>query len=117
MRYVMLIYGNESAWANLTPEQIEEEMKGHGAFYTEASARGMAQGGEELQPSSVATCLRVRNGHMLKTDGPFIETKEQLGGFYILDCKDLDEALEMAAKIPTAKQGVIEIRPVVERGG
>ena len=115
MRYVMLIYANESAWADATPEQIAEVMQQHGAFYTEAAARGVMHGGEELQPSSVATCLRVRDGQVLKTDGPFIETKEQLGGFYILDCKDLDEALEMAAKIPTAKEGVIEIRPVMQR--
>lgn len=115
MRYVMLIYSDGSAWANATPEQIAETMQEHGAFHAEATSRGVMRGGDELQPASVATCVSVRDGQVIKTDGPFIETKEQLGGYYILDCKDLDEAMEMAAKIPTAKQGTIEIRPVMNR--
>lgn len=115
MRYVMLIYSDGSAWANATPEQVAETMQEHASFQEEAASRGVMGGGHELQPASVATCVRVRDGQVIKTDGPFIETKEQLGGFYLLDCKDLDEALEMAAKIPTAKQGTIEIRPIMSR--
>jgi hypothetical protein len=72
------------------------------------------KGGEALQPTSTATSVRVRNGDTLTTDGPFAETKDQLGGFYLVDCKDLDEAVEVAAGIPDARRGTIEVRPIME---
>jgi hypothetical protein len=78
------------------------------------SDRGLLQGGERLRPTSDATTVRVRNGEVLSTDGPFAETKEQLGGYFVVDCKDLDEAIEVAGKLPGARQGSIEVRPIWE---
>lgn len=82
-------------------------------FGEEATAAGVMIGGNALQPVSTATSVRVRDGKQMLTDGPFAETKEQLGGYYLLDCKDLDEAVNWAAKIPTARYGSIEVRPVM----
>jgi len=76
--------------------------------------RGVLQGGERLRPTSDATTVRVRNGETLSTDGPFMETKEQLGGYFLVDCKDLDEAIEVAAKLPGARSGSVEVRPIWE---
>ena len=86
----------------------------YAAFGKVMAERGLLQGGERLRPTSDATTIRVRNGETLSTDGPFAETKEQLAGFYMVDCKDLDEALEVAAKIPGARYGSIEVRPIWE---
>ena len=114
MRYLALIYGNEAAAATMSKAEQEAEMVAYNAFsQTEAEYR---LAGEALHPTSAATTVRVREGKTLTTDGPFAETKEQLGGFYVLQCKDLDEAIEVAAKIPGAKVGSIEIRPIVEWG-
>jgi hypothetical protein len=114
MRYLALIYGDESAGADATPEQTQEIMDAYNAFGKEAAERGVLHSGEALQPTSTATTVRVRNDETLTTDGPFAETKEQLGGFYLLDCKDLDEAIEMAAKIPGSWTGSVEVRPIWE---
>jgi hypothetical protein len=114
MRYVALIYGNEAAGAKMTHEEQTAEMAAYNAFGEEAGARGVLAGGDALHPTSSATTVRVRDGKTLTTDGPFAETKEQLGGFYLLKCKDLDEAIEIAAKIPGAKTGSIEVRPIME---
>jgi hypothetical protein len=114
VRYVLLIYGSEAASARMTREEQTALMQGHSAFANEALKRGLLTGGEPLQPTSVATTVRVRDGKTLITDGPFAETKEQLAGTYVLNCKDLDEAIEMAAKIPDALNGSVEIRPVRE---
>ena len=100
MRYVLLIYGSEAVTAGMTQEEHTALMLGHAAFAQEAQQRSLLTGGAPLQPTSTATTVRVRNGKPLITDGPFTETKEQLAGIYILNCKDLDEALEMAARIP-----------------
>jgi hypothetical protein len=115
MRYIMLIYSQEDETA--TAEQIGAVAEAHRALLTETSQRGILRGAEPLEPSVTATCLRMKDGKALITDGPFAETKEQLAGFYILDCGDLDEAIEWAAKIPTACQGasgLVEIRPLRE---
>ena len=114
MRYMLLIYGSEADTAGMTPEERIALIQAHAAFANEAQQRGLLTGGAPLQPTSTATTVRVRNGKTLITDGPFTETKEQLAGIYILNCKDLDEALEMAARIPDAVFGSIEIRPVRE---
>ena len=108
MRYLLLITGDESAQPSedVTPEYME--------WMKEVSERGLLQGGERLRPTSDATTVRVRNGEVLSTDGPFAETKEQLGGYFLVDCKDLDEAIEVAAKLPGARQGSIEVRPIWE---
>jgi len=114
MRYIMLIYTDELVEAQRSDEDNEVVMGGYFAFTNEVRERGVYQTGDALQPTSTATTVSVRDGKTLTTDGPFAETKEQLGGFYILDCKDLDEAIEFAAKIPGAKEGRIEVRPILE---
>ena len=114
MRYVLLIYGSEVDSARMTEEERTALMQAHLAFANEALKRGLLTGGEALQPTSTATTIRVRNGKTLITDGPFAETKEQLAGTYVLNCKDLDEAIEMAARIPDALTSSVEIRPVME---
>ena len=115
MRYVALIYGSEAVAAIMSKAEHEAEMVAYNAFGKE-EAGYLLPGGEALHPTSAATTVRVREGKTLTTDGPFAETKEQLGGFYMLQCKDLDEAIAVAARIPGAKVGSIEIRPIVEWG-
>jgi len=114
MRYALLIYANEQAWASQTEEQSQAQFQEYMAFTKDIVDRGIQQAGEALQPTATATTVRVRDGETMTTDGPFAETKEQLGGFYIVDCKDLDEALEVAARIPDARGGSIEVRPILE---
>ena len=114
MRYVLLIYGSEAASATMTQEEFAAMMQGHSAFAHEAQQRGLLTGGVPLKSALTATTVRVRNGKTLITDGPFAETKEQLAGFYILNCKDLDEAIALATKIPDVLHGSVEIRPVLE---
>ena len=113
MRYMMLIYKNETAEPP-SPEESQHRMEAVWAVIDEATRRGVLQGCEPLAPTSTATTVRTQNDKTLITDGPFAETKEQLAGYYIIDCKDLDEALELAAKIPTCggENGCIEIRPL-----
>jgi len=89
-------------------------MAEYGKFGEEMGARGVIEGGERLRPTTDATTVRVRDGEILTSDGPFAETKEQMGGFFLVDCKDLDEAIEVAAKIPGARHGSIEVRPIWE---
>jgi hypothetical protein len=107
MRYVMLICADES---NVGESMLPEYMK----FGEEMTKRGVLEGGARLRPTADATTVRVRDGETLTSDGPFAETKEQIGGYYIVDCKDLDEAIEIAAKIPGARDGSIEVRPIWE---
>jgi hypothetical protein len=114
MRYVLLIYGSEADSARMTQSERAALMQGHATFAQEALARGILTGGAPLQPTSTATTVRIRDGKTLITDGPFAETKEQLAGTYVLNCKDLDEAIEMATRIPDVLSGSIEIRPVME---
>ncbi|HEU5378177.1 MAG TPA: YciI family protein [Ktedonobacteraceae bacterium] len=109
MRYAMLIYGTESA-ANAS----QDEMASYAAFGRELSERGILLSDEALHPAYSATTVRVREGKVLTADGPFAETKEQLGGFYLLDCRDLDEAIELASRNPGARTGSVEIRPILE---
>lgn len=114
MRYMMLIYSKELP-DGLSPEQGQELSNAHRMLMEEASRRGVLEGAEPLAATSTATTVRVQDGKPLIMDGPFAETKEQLAGYYILDCKDLDEALEWAAKIPTAckgGEGCVEVRPL-----
>lgn len=113
MQYILLIYSDETAEANATEEQNQAVMNEYFAFSGEVRDRGLFVAGEALHPTTAATTVRVRDGKTVTTDGPFAETREQLGGFYILNCKDLDEAIEMAAKIPGARHGSVEIRPIV----
>jgi len=113
MRYMMLVYTQETY--NATPEERAQVFNGHMAVQQEATRRGILRGADPLQATASATTVRVHEGKVLVTDGPFAETKEQLAGYYILDCADLDEALEWAAKIPSAcggASGCIEVRPI-----
>jgi hypothetical protein len=112
VEYMLLIYGDESEIHDASPEDIEGHAQAFGEYVKELMARGVIRGGAPLRPSSVSTTVRVRDGKTLTTDGPFLETKEALAGFYHLECADLDEAIELAAKIPAATNGTIEVRPV-----
>jgi hypothetical protein len=112
--YMLLIYGSEADYARMTQEERAALMQAHAAFANEALQRGILIGGAPLQPTSTATTVRVRDRKKMIIDGPFAETKEQLAGTYLLNCKDRDEAIEMAARIPDALFGSIEIRPVME---
>jgi hypothetical protein len=113
MRYLLLIYTAEPT--ETVPDDVRAaESAAYGAFTQEIRDRGMLQAGEALHPTTSATTVRVTDGLTVATDGPFAETKEALGGFYLIDAKDLDEAIEVAAKIPGAKHGSIEVRPIWE---
>ena len=113
VKYMCLIYEPP---IERTPQELDELYKEYWAYTEEVQGAGKMVAGEALEAVSTATTVRVRDGGTLTTDGPFAETKETLGGFYILDCADLDEALTWAAKIPSAKTGTIEVRPVASMG-
>ncbi len=116
MRYLALIYVEElPPGVEMDPAAAQAQTAAYAAFTAEVRSRGLYEAGEALQPSSTATTVRVRDGRVETTDGPFAETKEVLGGFYLLDCRDLDEAIELAAKIPAARIGSIEVRPIWEQ--
>jgi hypothetical protein len=114
MRYLLLIYVAE-ATEPPPAEVMQAEMEAYGAFTEDIRARGLMQAGEALEPTTTATTVRVQDGRTLTTDGPYAETKEALGGFYLVDARDLDEAIELAARIPAAKHGAIEVRPIWEQ--
>jgi len=114
MRYLMLICTDESADSARSPEENTASMAEYGVFMEEMNQRGVLLGGERLRPTTDATTVRVRDGETLTSDGPFAETKEQMGGYYMVDCNDLDDAIEIASKIPGAHIGSIEVRPIWE---
>ena len=116
MRYLLLIYGDEQAWANMAPDAQASEYQAYEDYGKWLQEKGWMRGADALQPSSTATQVRVREGKMLTTDGPFMETKEQLGGFYLVECENLDQAIEAASRIPASRGGVIEVRPIMEFG-
>jgi hypothetical protein len=111
VKYALLIYGNDTEWDNLS----EDEQKAiSGEYYAIAQVPGIL-GGEQLSPADTATTVRVKNGSTLTTDGPFAETKEVLGGFYLFEAGDLDTAIELASRVPAARRGgAVEVRPLVE---
>jgi hypothetical protein len=112
VKYAMLIYSNDTEWDSLSDD---EKNAIYGEYFAISESPGVV-GGQELQPPETATTVRVRDGESLTTDGPFPETKEALGGFYLFEAADLDAALELAARIPAARRGgAVEVRPVVER--
>jgi hypothetical protein len=113
MKFLLTIYADESGWTDASPEDVQRIMEAYGAFGQAAQDAGVLLGGEGLQPTSTATTVRVRDGETLTTDGPFAETREQLGGYYVLDCKDLDDAIGWASRIPDARNGSVEVRPVM----
>ena len=116
MKYMLLIHDDEKAWAKMTDAERQSIYGEYGQFGQQIKDTGHYLAGAQLQPTTTATSVRVRDGKRLVTDGPFAETREQLGGYYLVNAKDLDEAIGIAARIPSAKAGTIEVRPVVEMG-
>ena len=115
MKYMLSLFAEEGGWDDVTPEQMQEGMKVWDEFTRQTTEAKALIAGEGLQPSATATTVKVGEGSdRMVTDGPFAETKEQLGGFYLLECADLDEALEWAKKLPLSAGGSIEVRPVMD---
>ena len=114
MQYLLLIYSDEKAGADMSKEAMDAVMGEYNAYTDALEKSGAMRAGDALHPTSSATTVRVQNGKTITTHGPFAETKEQLGGYYLVDCKNLDEAIEWAAKCPGARAGSIEVRPVVD---
>jgi hypothetical protein len=113
MQYMCLIYDDENTWGTMPEDERTTVFNEYGAFTEAIKESGNYVAGDALQPTSTATTVRIRNGETLVTDGPFAETKEQLGGYYLVEAKDVDEALKIAERIPSARYGSIEVRPVV----
>jgi hypothetical protein len=114
MQYLLLIYDDEKLWANME-QNLRAQMHGdYNAFTQDITKSGHFKAGDALQPVHTATTVRVRGGKTTTTDGPFAETKEQLGGYYLVEAANLDEAIAIAARIPSAKVGSIEVRPVMK---
>ena len=116
MRYLLLIYTEEPT-EPMADDAAGSEFEAYDAFTAWTREKGMFEAGEALQPTSSATVVRVRDGRTVATDGPFAETKEQLGGFYLVNCRDIDEAIDAASRIPGAKHGSVEVRPIYELMG
>jgi hypothetical protein len=114
MRYLCLIYENEKEWESKPQSELEAVMGEYFTFTENIRSNGKLVAGEALQPTPTATTVRVRNGKISTTDGPYAETKEQLGGFYLIDAKDLNDAIQVASKIPGARDGAVEVRPVID---
>ena len=113
MQYMLLIYNEPNGWTSLSDAERGAIFADYGTFTQELQDSGKLVAGDALQPVDTATSVRVRNGDTLTTDGPFAETKEVLGGYYLIDVQTIDEALEWGAKVPGAQYGTIEVRPVV----
>jgi len=112
MQYLLMIYQNEAEYAKLDPATGEKFLAEYQAFTQSIIQSGNFKGADRLQPTSTATTVRVRDGKTLSTDGPFAETREQLGGYYLIEAKDLDAAISIAARIPSARHGCVEVRPI-----
>ena len=113
MQYLLLIYSSEAAVGAMSPDAMTTMMTEYRAFTQSIIQGGQFKAGDALKPTSTATSVRVRDGKIAVTDGPFAETREQLGGYYLVEAKDLDEATAIAARIPGAKHGTIEVRPIM----
>jgi hypothetical protein len=117
MRYMLLIYSKESDWAALSEKERGEIFQQYTDFSDAIRKSGHYVAGDPLEATTAATTVRVRNGKPVSTDGPFAETREQLGGYYIVKAKNLDEATEIAGRVPSARMGSIEVRPILEMTG
>jgi hypothetical protein len=115
MKYLCLIYDDEKQWQKFPKDVQDKYMAEYTAFGDSIKKSGQYVGANQLQPSHTATIVRSRNGKVSTTDGPFVETKEQLGGYYLIEAKDLNDAIQVASRIPSARSGSIEVRPIVER--
>ena len=116
MKYMLLIYGDEQAWGKMTEAERSKLMGEFMQFSQALTASGHYIAGSKLQPAATAKSIQVRDGKQLVTDGPFAETREQLGGYYLIEAKDLYEAIEIAARIPSSRLGTVEVRPLAEAG-
>ncbi|MCU0647985.1 MAG: YciI family protein [Gemmatimonadaceae bacterium] len=116
MKYLCLIYDNEAVWTTMSPAEAEADMQQYFTFTDDIRRTGHYVAGEALQPVATATTLRERHGQLSMTDGPFAETKEQLGGFYLIEARDLNDAVQVARRIPAVRTGSIEVRPIVDFG-
>jgi hypothetical protein len=114
MKYLCLIYENQKSFETISPAEGQAIMSEYFTFTADIQKNGKYLAGEALQPTDTATTVRVRNGKVSTTDGPFAETKEQLGGFYMIEAKDLNDAIQVAARIPGARYGSVEVRPVMD---
>jgi hypothetical protein len=112
MQYMLMTYVNEAGWSKLTKAEQEQGVAAYTAFMDALTKAGALRGGNRLQPSSAATTVRVANGKSQVLDGPYMDSKEQLGGFFIIDVADLDAAISWAARCPAAGHGVVEVRPL-----
>ncbi|HXW83988.1 MAG TPA: YciI family protein [Candidatus Binataceae bacterium] len=112
MQYILMLYSEEGGWSRLSRTEREQAMAAYGAFNEDLGRRGILKGVNRLQPSSTATRVRVTNGKSQVIDGPYAESKEQLGGYYVIDVPNLDEALACAARCPAASHGIVEVRPL-----
>ena len=117
MKYLCLIYDDETIWERMPKEQLDGIMGEFRTFTQDIKRSGHMVGGEQLQPTSAATTVRVRDGRTVVTDGPYAETKEQLGGYYEIEARDLNEAIQVASRIPSARLGSVEVRPIVPSAG
>ena len=115
MQYLLMIYADESGWSKMTPVQQQQGMAAYNAFTEALTRAGALVGSNRLQPISAATTVRVANGKSQVLDGPYAETKEQLGGYYLIDVPNLDAAISWAARCPGANHGVVEVRPIWAR--
>src|SRR5689334_18407622 len=116
VRYALLLYGDEAAWEAVPEDQREGIYRRYRELGEWLTERGWMRGGDELASASTATCVRVEGGRTVATDGPFTETKEQLGGFYLIECDNLDQAMDVASRVPLAERGTVEVRPIVDNG-
>jgi hypothetical protein len=114
VKYILLIHDNEQEWSRLSDTERQAMMAEYRQFSEQLKAAGQYLGGSQLHPTTAATSVRIRDGKRIVTDGPFAETREQLGGYYLVEARDLDEAIGLAARIPSARVGTIEVRPIVE---
>lgn len=112
MQYLCLIYSDETMYPRMARAEAENMMAEYMAFTAKVKESGHYIGGNRLQPTHTSTSVRIRNGNLSATDGPFAETKEQLGGYYLIEAKDLNDAIQVASRIPGAKVGTIEVRPI-----
>jgi len=112
MKYILLIYGDERVWASMSPEEMQKVYEAHGVYAEEMAKAGVMVGGAELKPVSTATSVRFTGGQARIVDGPFAETREQLGGYYVIDVENLDQALEWARRMPGMTSGTVEVRPL-----
>ena len=112
MQYIVLIYGSEKGWSSMSKPQVEQMYAEYRQYSQDLAKAGVLRAGSELKPTSAATTVRLRGGKRQVTDGPFAETKEQLGGYYVIEVPDLESALDWAARCPSARDGSIEVRPL-----